>query len=223
LLWSAPALVIAFSLSDQDQLRRLLLPAKNQKALTAWYLAALLFFPLIYGLGHRLSLAAGDAAPITLNGGPAEIALTIAATFIYMALFGGALGEETGLRGFGLPRLQQKFSPLLSALFLSLAWSLWMLPLYFNGAYQALLDGALEVMLLRGAANFFVVIILIWLYNRTGGNLLACILLHASYTTAAAFLAPGWTAILVQAVAALALAAQAKMWQRLPEVPDETV
>ena len=222
-LWVAPALLIAFSLSDQDHLRRLLLPTQGQKALTAWYAVALLLFPLVFGLGYAFSLQTGDAAPLSLKGGPAEIALTISASFIYMLLFGGALGEEAGLRGFALPRLQQKFSPLLAALVLALAWLVWTLPLYLNGYNRLAPDNLLENLLGRLALTLLLMLTLAWLYNRSQGNLLACVLLHGSYTTSSVLLPPGWPTILVLTIVALGLLVQAKMWVGLPANDQETV
>jgi len=88
-------------------------------------------------------------------------------TFLLTALiFGGQ--EEPGWRGFALPRLQQRHSPLVATLILGLAWGVWHIPLY-------------------GPAGFVVPLILAffytWLYNKTGSVLL-CILLHASFTPA---------------------------------------
>jgi membrane protease YdiL (CAAX protease family) len=214
LLWAAPALVIALSLSDQGRLRRLVLPASRQSWFSGWYAAALLFIPALFGAGYLISQALGQAAPVSLTGSALEIALTITASFIYILLFGGALGEEPGLRGFVLPRLQRQFSPLVSAVLLGAAWIIWFIPLYFNGYYQSGFAGGFEAILYRGGLNLLLVIVLTWLYKRTGGNLLACILLHASYTTTSILLPPSVPAILLLVIAALGLIIQARMWQR---------
>ena len=81
-------------------------------------------------------------------------------------IFGGQ--EEPGWRGFALPRLQSRHSPLVATLILGLAWGIWHVPLY-------------------GPAGFVVPLVLAffytWLYNKTG-SILLCILLHASFTPA---------------------------------------
>jgi membrane protease YdiL (CAAX protease family) len=81
-------------------------------------------------------------------------------------VFGGQ--EEPGWRGFALPRLQSRRSPLVATLILGLAWGVWHVPLY-------------------GPVGFVVPLVLAffytWLYNKTGSVLL-CILLHAGFTAA---------------------------------------
>ena len=46
--------------------------------------------------------------------------------------FVGALGEETGWRGYALPQLQRRFSPLASSLILALLWFGW----HLHGLYN---------------------------------------------------------------------------------------
>jgi membrane protease YdiL (CAAX protease family) len=43
----------------------------------------------------------------------------------------GALGEETGWRGYALPQLQRLFSPLTSSLIIAVLWFGWHLPQFF--------------------------------------------------------------------------------------------
>ena len=49
-------------------------------------------------------------------------------------IYGGP--EEFGWRGFLQKELQKKYNPLISALIISFFWSLWHLPLYYNGYTQ---------------------------------------------------------------------------------------
>jgi membrane protease YdiL (CAAX protease family) len=49
----------------------------------------------------------------------------------YSTLLGGPLFEEPGWRGFALPRLESRLSPLSSALLLGGLWAAWHLPLFF--------------------------------------------------------------------------------------------
>ena len=89
------------------------------------------------------------------------------------------LGEETGWRGFALPRMQRT-RPATSATFiLGILWAFWHLPAFF---YR---DTFTEMGVL-GFPMFLVSIIFAsmvftWLYNSTGGSLLVVILFHAFF------------------------------------------
>jgi membrane protease YdiL (CAAX protease family) len=88
-------------------------------------------------------------------------------TFVLTALiFGGQ--EEPAWRGFALPRLEDRRSPMVATLILGLGWGIWHVPLY-------------------GPAGFVVPLVLAffytWLYNKTR-SILLCVLLHASFTPA---------------------------------------
>lgn len=93
--------------------------------------------------------------------------------------FVGALGEETGWRGFALPQLQRRFSPLTASLILAPLWFLWHIPQFFIIAtyrdfgltdYVGMFFG-----LTAGA------IVLTWLYNRSGCSVLLVIVWHGVY------------------------------------------
>jgi pimeloyl-ACP methyl ester carboxylesterase/membrane protease YdiL (CAAX protease family) len=89
------------------------------------------------------------------------------------------LGEELGWRGFALPRLQRTQSAIASTLLLSIGWAGWHLPAFFYvPSYTAI--G------LRIVPGFFLgvlagAIVLTWLYNSSGGSVLAAVLWHASF------------------------------------------
>ena len=129
-----------------------------------YYLFAL-GLPLLIMLVMNLALAALGQQPTwssLLDRAPAYLQ-----TFMLTAvIFGGQ--EEPGWRGFALPRLQSRHSPMVATLILGLAWGVWHVPLY-------------------GPAGFVVPLVLAffytWLYNKTN-SILLCILLHASFTPA---------------------------------------
>jgi len=92
-------------------------------------------------------------------------------------------GEEMGWRGYVLPRLQAKYSALVSSLILGVIWSVWHLPKFFG-------TGSSE-----GRSFFWftvytvsVAILYTWLYNNTRGSLLLVTLFHASGNTFGMFL-----------------------------------
>lgn len=84
------------------------------------------------------------------------------------------IGEETAWRGVALPRLLKQTNALTASLVLGLVWASWHLPLLFTkGAVMA--DDSIPLLfaLLPAEAVFYT-----WLYQRTGGSVLAAALLH---------------------------------------------
>jgi uncharacterized protein len=91
----------------------------------------------------------------------------------------GSLGEETGWRGYALPGLQTRFSPLAAALVLAPLWFLWHLPQFFLVAtYRDFGPVDYTGMLLGLTAGS---VVLTWLYNRSGGSVLLVVVWHGVY------------------------------------------
>jgi membrane protease YdiL (CAAX protease family) len=130
-----------------------------------WYYLYALGLPVLMMLVMNLVLAGLGQQPAWSS--LPDRAPAYLQTFLLTALiFGGQ--EEPGWRGFALPHLQSRHSPMVATLILGLAWGIWHVPLY-------------------GPAGFVVPLVLAffytWLYNKTKSVLL-CILLHASFTPA---------------------------------------
>lgn len=141
-------------------LRRLLLWRVRPR----FYAYALLLPAAIYGLVNLALQVLGTDVDWSLL--PGRLPSYLLALVLTATLFGGL--EEPGWRGYALPRLQARRTPLKATLLLGLAWGVWHVPLY-------------------GPAGFVVPLVLAffytWLYNRTGSVLL-CVLLHGSFTAA---------------------------------------
>lgn len=86
----------------------------------------------------------------------------------------GPLGEELGWRGFALPRLLQRYSPLRASIGLGLAHTLWHLPLFFIPSMpQAHVSFPMFTIGVVAIAIFDTA-----LYLRSDANLLLAILVH---------------------------------------------
>lgn len=84
----------------------------------------------------------------------------------------GAMGEELGLRGFALPRLQERLTPVRASLVIGVLWGLWHLPVLFSrGPVTALLFLVLAI-----ALSFIFTL----LFNGSGGSLIPVLLFHAT-------------------------------------------
>lgn len=110
---------------------------------------------------------------------PARSALAkwpeLAGSFVFILLFIG-LGEEPGWRGFALPRLQERFTPLRASMILALVWAVWHFPLLRTEILPAFMAPFIANVI---AATFF----LTWLFNRSRGSVLMPMLAHASVNT----------------------------------------
>ena len=115
-----------------------------------------------------------------------------AANFAAVFVIAG-LGEELGWRGLALPRLQERHGPLAASALVGLMWFAWHLPLGLGEQGWAVGNAVFLVSVT--AATFFYA----WLFNRTGGSLLAVALLHTTenasgwvYQDAFSFEPPGF-------------------------------
>jgi membrane protease YdiL (CAAX protease family) len=155
-----------------------------------WYAAILAGIPLI---AFAVSQVAGAERKANL-GTPALLV-----AFLLNQLILGPLGEELGWRGFALPRLLKRFSPLVASLILGVIWGVWHLPAFFvSGLPQTSL--ALPVFLLN---VLFLSILATWIYRGTGGSVLSVALFHFAVNCAIdAFGAPLLPFMLAMAVAA---------------------
>ncbi len=103
-------------------------------------------------------------------------------TAIALALPFGPVAEELGWRGYLLPRLQRRYSPLLSSIMLGAIWMLWHTPLFWLPGGAAISGPAVTVAAvlwylayLIGWSSLFT-----WMYNNTRGSVLLAVLLHGS-------------------------------------------
>ncbi len=103
--------------------------------------------------------------------------LGIWALVLWLLTFG--FGEETGWRGFALPRLQNGRSALAASIILWAMWIVWHLPSFFYlDTYMKLGLAMLPMFALGVLAG---AIALTWLYNTTHGSVLMLALWHGMF------------------------------------------
>lgn len=162
-------------------LRRLLQRLTCWNVGLVWYLVALLLIP-----GCELLITAAFTGPRVLDAlTPSALALFPPA-FISHFVF-GPLFEETGWRGFALPRIQHRFGPTRGSLLLGLLWGGWHFFLYLpswigGGALVGILNSGMFL-----AFTVSVSVLFTWLSNNTRASLLLVMLLHGSVNGTATY------------------------------------
>ena len=164
-----------------------------------WWLMAV--SPALFlGLALIAMVAAGKALPSVAEFGQYSGTPAVGLVAVLLLIFAGAVGEETGWRGYALPQLQRRFSPLASSLILAVLWFAWHVPQFFVIAtYRD--NGPLQYV------GFFLgltcgAVILTWLYNRSGGSILLVAVWHGLYNFVSGTQA-GTTGILAAVVTTL--------------------
>ena len=167
------ALVVTGLTGGSHGLQELFRRMTRWKVSPGWWLVA--FAPLGLYLVSAAALWLDRGEPIDLVAmGQVDFlpALGLAALPVWILTFG--IGEETGWRGFALPRLQEGRSALHATLILWAFWALWHLPLFFYSYDFSILPGFL-IGLLSGAILFT------WLYNSTHGSVLIVAIWHGAF------------------------------------------
>jgi membrane protease YdiL (CAAX protease family) len=99
-------------------------------------------------------------------------------TLLALLLISG-VAEEAGWRGWLLPWLLPRFSPLAAASLVSVVWALWHLPMFFLiKSYRDAGAGFVPVFL---ASLWCGSVVLTWLWMRSGGSTLIVVLWHGLY------------------------------------------
>ena len=161
----------------RDLLRTLMFPRNwRWQAVAFFSFPAILLVPtaLLHLLGVRVAWQRGSGSLWTLAAYGAVMFLN--------NLFFTAFFEEPGWRGFLLPRLQHKFSPLWASLLVWLPWALWHAPLDVTRLRLHMWTPAYYI----EARVIFLIpitIIMTWIYNRSGGNILSTVIFHAAMNT----------------------------------------
>jgi membrane protease YdiL (CAAX protease family) len=117
-----------------------------------------------------IALGLGMIPSIQLRpGGPAQYVILAAVFFIF------AIPEELGWRGYALPKLLERYSPLAAALIIGVLWGSLHLALLLPGMMN---EGAPPLATLLGLVGGSVIIT--WLYINSGGSILLTTLFHAA-------------------------------------------
>ena len=150
-----------------------------------WYAVALLTAPLVFAAVFvPLSLISPEFLPrIFITSDKASVVLMGIAAGLVAGIF-----EELGWTGFAIPRMRQRYGVLGTGLFIGVLWAAWhLLQGYWASGVtsgdisQALWLADAVVGTLVGSLVAYRVL-MVWVYERTGGSLPVAMLMHVSLT-----------------------------------------
>nr|CAP47534.1 putative integron gene cassette protein [uncultured bacterium] len=93
-----------------------------------WYIFLLVVIPLVFYVGAYIK------GTLWGNVYPFESMLALLSALLFAAIKGPV--EEFGWRGFALPLLQRKFTPISSSLILGVIWGVWHFPVFLLSGTQ---------------------------------------------------------------------------------------
>ena len=171
-------LIMITATAGSDGLRQLGKRLVKWRISIGWYLAGLIPVGL-YGIAAILAASSRNGTATITASTLNTILFSLSSGLVVSLLLRGSMGEELGLRGFALPRLQQRTTPTKASLIIGVFWALWHLPVLLdrNPAVAALL-----MVLIIGLSFIFT-----WLFNGSGGSLIPPLLFHATQNWEEAF------------------------------------
>jgi uncharacterized protein len=185
-----------------------------------WYVVAFLAPVAGWAIAAYVNVLLGAAPPSPVQLAGWSLIITSTLGFLINP-FGGAW-EEPGWRGYALPLLLRRHSPLVGSAVLGVLWALWHVPLFLTG-FVPWPDAALV---------FALSFVFTAIYLRTAGSVLIAFLLHASINGAGEFFLGLFTAgdrvrmywilaALCAVVVIVAILVNRDRWRRMPDVRDD--
>lgn len=210
------AFIIASAYSRIPSVKNYLASLIRLRGVWGWALLALVLFPALVLISVPIDSLL-NKQPLSSyqfpDVGLALIGLVIV-KFLYQLFFFNATGEETGWRGFALPRLQTRISPLLAALLISVFWATWHFP-FWQAEGQPVSTPEFLVAMYIG--HLLLSVLIVWICNRAKGSILVAGFAHAATNTAQAFIPVQniLSLYLTLFVAVLVLILADRMWKKL--------
>jgi len=174
------ALIMAGLEEGGSGIKRLLSGWKLWRVGIKWYLAILVIQIVIELLATQLYITFFGVSPeITWNAWYGVFPM-----FLQAALIGGAIAEETGWRGYALPRLMKTRSAFTSSIIIGIIWGAWhlLISLVPGANFPVPLNPFLLFVFLLNV--IFISVIMTWLFNNTRGSIFICYIFHAMLNTA---------------------------------------
>lgn len=147
-----------------------------------WYLAGLI------PAGLTVLVVAAYRATGGLPEGGVPLTAGFWVSLILVSILTGATGEEPGWRGFALPKLLERYSPLGAGLVLGLVWNFWHLPVWFTSSYSG--PTLLFYILAFTIGNISLSLVMVWIYLHVPDSLVPMFLAHFTFNFGIGLIGP---------------------------------
>jgi hypothetical protein len=107
---------------------------------------------------------------------------------IVVNLLAGPTGEEAGWRGFALPRLLERYTPLKAGIILGIVWDFWHLPLWITSGYTSI--NLLLYCLFFSIGIVSLSVLMTWIFCKTAKSLVPMVIVHFSFNTGLNLIGP---------------------------------
>ncbi len=174
------SLIVTRSIAGTDGLRNIFGRMSRWRVRPIWFAVAFFSVWIVYAASSIIQIAIGQSWPdLAIFGNVLYMPyLTfIGAWLLWICTYG--IGEETGWRGFMLPQLQERYSPLVASLIVSIFWAGWHLPMFLYNENLISMGPFGTIFWVIGL--MFGSILLTWLYNSSGKSILMVALWHGTF------------------------------------------
>ena len=164
------ALILIYRESGRDGVAALLKRTYDFRNINSkiWYLPILLIYPSIGFLDYLIQRMSGASMP--------SLHFSLPIFLGYSTVFFLALGEELGLTGYAIDRLQQRYSALMSGILLGLVWAGYHIPSFIISGYYTfgwIFWHAIYIIVGR--------VLFVWVYNNSGRSMFSMALMHSTF------------------------------------------
>lgn len=168
---------VVFGRRGLRDLGRLMLLVRVGLRWWAFALSPLIVLALVLVIDTATGRTVPPAADFASYSGVSS-GLGIVGTFLVILVVNG-FGEEAGWRGFALPHLQERHSPLGATVIVSAVWLAWHAPMFL--VVDTFRSFSTPIFFGWAFGLFCGAVVLSWLYNRSGGSILLVAIWHTTY------------------------------------------
>jgi membrane protease YdiL (CAAX protease family) len=164
------ALIVAYAADGRSGLQQIGARLIRWRVNGIWYALAL-GVPLAVNAA-TVGLTVATGAPTPDGQASVWLGVPLAIGIAIVNPLNGPLSEEPGFRGFALPILQNRSTPLISGLILAVLITVWHGPLFFIAEFQ--------LRPYQAITTFAVTIWYVWLFDHAAGSALIVLIAHAT-------------------------------------------